>query len=61
MLDDVFELVTSGGVHSSGGPFTDRFSARVRDRCPGAVLTPLAGRPATGAVLLALDALRLTD
>jgi N-acetylglucosamine kinase-like BadF-type ATPase len=60
MLDDVFELVTSGGVHSSGGPFTDRFSARVRDRCPGAVLTPLAGRPATGAVLLALDALRRT-
>jgi N-acetylglucosamine kinase-like BadF-type ATPase len=60
MLDDVFELVTSGGVHSSGGPFTDRFSARVRDRCPGAVLTPLAGRPATGAVLLALDTLRRT-
>jgi N-acetylglucosamine kinase-like BadF-type ATPase len=60
MLDDVFELVTSGGVHSSGGPFTDRFSARVRDRCPGAVLTPLAVRPATGAVLLALDALRRT-
>lgn len=58
MLDDEFELVTSGGVHSAGGAFTDRFNARVRDLCPGAVLTPLAGRPATGAVLLALDAVR---
>jgi len=58
MLDDDFELVTSGGVHSAGGAFTDRFSARVHDLCPSAVLTPLAGRPATGAVLLALDAVR---
>jgi N-acetylglucosamine kinase-like BadF-type ATPase len=58
MLDDDFELVTSGGVHSAGGTFADRFRARVHDLCPGAVLTPLAGRPATGAVLLALDTLR---
>jgi N-acetylglucosamine kinase-like BadF-type ATPase len=58
MLDDEFELVTSGGVHSAGGTFADRFGARVRDLCPGAVLRPLAGRPATGAVLLALDAMR---
>ncbi len=55
MLDDEFELVTSGGVHSAGGAFTDRFSVRVRHLCPGAVLVPLAGRPATGAVLLALE------
>jgi N-acetylglucosamine kinase-like BadF-type ATPase len=57
MLDDDFELVTSGGVHSAGGAFSERFSARVHELCPGAVLTPLACRPATGAVLLALDAL----
>jgi N-acetylglucosamine kinase-like BadF-type ATPase len=57
MLDDDFELVTSGGVHASGGPFTDRFTARVRHHCPGAVLVPLDVRPVTGAVLLALELL----
>ncbi len=55
MLDDDFELVTSGGVHASGGLFTERFQARVHHHCPGAVLVPLVGRPATGAILLALD------
>jgi N-acetylglucosamine kinase-like BadF-type ATPase len=55
MLDDDFELVTSGGVHASGGPFTDRFAAGVREHCPGAVLVPLDVRPVTGAVLLALE------
>ncbi|HYN32749.1 MAG TPA: BadF/BadG/BcrA/BcrD ATPase family protein [Ilumatobacteraceae bacterium] len=55
MLDDDFELVTAGGVHASGGPFTERFQARVHHHCPGAVLVPLVGRPATGAIQLALD------
>jgi N-acetylglucosamine kinase-like BadF-type ATPase len=58
MLDDEFELVASGGVHAARGSFTDRFVARVHELCPGAELRPLAGRPATGAVLLALDAAR---
>jgi N-acetylglucosamine kinase-like BadF-type ATPase len=55
MLDDDFELVTSGGVHASGGAFAERFMARVRHHCPGAVLVPLDARPVTGAVLLALE------
>jgi N-acetylglucosamine kinase-like BadF-type ATPase len=58
MLDDDFELVTSGGVHASGGGFTDRFTARVRHHCPGAVVAPLDVRPVTGAVLLALELVR---
>lgn len=55
MLDDDFELVTSGGVHASGGLFSDRFTDRVRHHCPRAVLVPLDARPVTGAVLLALE------
>jgi N-acetylglucosamine kinase-like BadF-type ATPase len=55
MLDDDFELVTSGGVHASGGVFSDRFTVRARHHCPGAVLVPLDARPVTGAVLLALE------
>lgn len=55
MLDDDFPLVTSGGVHASGGAFAARFAARVHHHCPGAVITPLVVRPAMGAVLLALD------
>ncbi|MFZ4809949.1 MAG: N-acetylglucosamine kinase [Ilumatobacteraceae bacterium] len=55
MLDDDFQLVTSGGVHASGGAFADRFAARVHHHCAGAMITPLVVRPAMGAVLLALD------
>jgi N-acetylglucosamine kinase-like BadF-type ATPase len=55
MLDDDFELVTSGGVHASGGAFTDRFAARVRHHCPRAELLPLDVRPVNGAVLLARE------
>ena len=55
MLDDDFELVTSGGVHASGGVFSDRFMVRVRHYCPRAVLVPLDAPPVTGALLLALE------
>jgi N-acetylglucosamine kinase-like BadF-type ATPase len=55
MLDDDFELVTSGGVHAAGGAFSDRFIVRVRQHCPRALLVPLDARPVTGAVLLALE------
>jgi N-acetylglucosamine kinase-like BadF-type ATPase len=55
MLDHDFELVTCGGVHASGGVFTDRFTVRVRHHCPRALLVPLDVRPVTGAVLLALE------
>jgi N-acetylglucosamine kinase-like BadF-type ATPase len=55
LLDDDFELVTSGGVHGAGGAFTERFAIRVRHHCPGARLTPLDVRPVAGAALLALE------
>jgi N-acetylglucosamine kinase-like BadF-type ATPase len=55
MLDDAFELVTSGGVHAAGGAFTERFATRVHHHSPGARLTPLDARPVAGAVLLALE------
>ena len=55
MLDDTFELVTSGGVHAGGGRFVEAFLAAVRDRCPNAVPTPLVQPPVDGAVELALE------
>ena len=54
-LPHLIELVTSGGVHAAGGEFADRFAARIRHHCPGAVLVPLGVRPVTGAVLLAME------
>jgi hypothetical protein len=60
MLDDDFELVTSGAVHSDGGRFaetifSETFAGAVTARCPRATIVPLTTTPALGAISLALD------
>ena len=57
MTDDEFELVTSGGVHSGGGRFSETFASGVTDHCPKATIVPLTTTPALGAIGLALDEL----
>ncbi len=57
MIDDEFELVTAGGVHHSGGGFSDIFAAHVIASCSRASIVPLDVRPAMGAVTLALESL----
>jgi N-acetylglucosamine kinase-like BadF-type ATPase len=55
MVDEAFELVTTGGLHRAGEPLLDgAFRATVRSACAGARIVPLAAPPAVGAVLLAL-------
>ncbi len=55
MLDEAFELVTSGGVHVGGGRFVEVFAAHVRRHCAGVQIVPLRQTPVHGAVLLARD------
>ncbi len=57
MVDDEFELITAGGVHRSGGGFSDVFAAHVVAICPQASIVPLDVLPAMGAVTLALESL----
>ncbi len=57
LIDDEFELVTSGGVHAGGGLFSQTFTDRVATDCRGASIVPLVEMPALGAVALALDLL----
>lgn len=60
LLDDGFELVTSGGVHAGGGRFSDVFIDHVTNACPGATVAPLQVIPAMGAVILAVESLKRT-
>jgi N-acetylglucosamine kinase-like BadF-type ATPase len=57
LIDDEFELVTSGGVHAGGGLFSAEFASVAVRGCPGATIVPLVEMPALGAVALALDLL----
>ena len=57
LIDDEFELVTSGGVHAGGGLFSDEFASVLVRGCPGATIVPLTTSPAPGAISLALDLL----
>jgi len=60
LADDDFELVTSGGVHSSGGLFEVVFAERVAESCAGVTFVPLRVSPAMGAVSMAIESLGLT-
>ncbi|MCB1001431.1 MAG: BadF/BadG/BcrA/BcrD ATPase family protein [Ilumatobacteraceae bacterium] len=55
------EVVTSGGVHASGGPFAAAFADHLREHCPQASLAPLQRPPVAGAVTLALELLDPID
>ena len=57
LIDDEFELVTSGGVHAGSGLFSRTFADTVAADCRGATIVPLVERPAVGAVALALELL----
>ena len=58
LIDDEFELVTSGGVHAGGGLFSETFTdKRVATDCRGASIVPLVEMPALGTVSIALDLL----
>ena len=57
LIDDHFELVTSGGVHRSGGLFEAVFAERVAAVCAAATIVPLRVSPAMGAVSMALESL----
>ena len=57
LIDDEFELVTSGGVHAGSGLFSQTFADTVAADCRGATIVPLVERPAVGAVALALELL----
>ncbi len=55
LIDDEFELVTSGGVHAGSELFSQTFAETVAAHCRGATIVPLVEMPAVGAVTLALD------
>jgi len=57
LVDDQFELVTSGGVHAAGGRFSEVFIKHVTDACCGVTVAPLQVIPAMGAVTLAVESL----
>lgn len=58
LTSDRFELVRCGSRHLHATPFFDEaFVAAVAADCPHAEAIMFDGRPATGAVLLALDAI----
>lgn len=56
--DGAFDLVTSGGVHRSGGLWSERFAEVIRRECPTAVPSPLQVSPAVGALRMAVDRMR---
>lgn len=60
LTDDDFELVTNGGVHSSGGLFETVFAERVATVCAGVSVVPLRVSPAIGAVRMAIESLGIT-
>lgn len=55
LLGEEFELVTSGSVFKAGEPILGPFRRAVLSQAPGALLRPLQGPPAVGAVLLAME------
>ena len=56
MLDDSFELICFGGVHSAGSTvLDDAFASAVGAACPGATIVALEAPPVVGAALLALE------
>ena len=60
MLDEPFDLVTAGGVFSSRSPvLNDSLLSTVRAHAAGVRMVHWEARPVVGAVLLAIDLLRL--